>query len=95
MIAEIATASSEQSQGLTQVLSTVSQMDRVTQSNAASTEESAAATQDMKQKVEILHAAVDELRGLFWLAAGEIITQTPHLAPQGIQKKIASAPLAA
>ena len=69
LVAEIASASTEQSQGLTQVLDAVTQMDSVTQSNAASAEESAAATMDMNQEVEILRSAIEELRGLLGLAA--------------------------
>ena len=69
LVAEIATASTEQSQGLTQVLNAVTQMDGVTQTNAASAEESAAATLDMNKEVEVLRSAIDELRGLLGLAA--------------------------
>jgi len=45
LVAEIATASSEQSSGLGQLNSTVAAMDKVTQQNAASAEESAAAAE--------------------------------------------------
>ena len=72
LVAEIASASTEQSQGLAQVLTAVTQMDGVTQSNAASAEESAAATQEMNREVEILHDAVGELRNLLGIAAQEI-----------------------
>jgi len=69
LVAEIAGASHEQSQGLGQVLTAVTQMDGVTQTNAASAEESAAATLEMNREVEVLHAAVEELRGLLGIAA--------------------------
>jgi methyl-accepting chemotaxis protein len=76
LVAEIATASSEQSQGLSQVLTAVTEMDGVTQSNAASAEESAAATQDMNREVEILRTAIGELRGLLGLAAVNLSAAT-------------------
>jgi methyl-accepting chemotaxis protein len=46
-IVEIATASSEQAQGIEQVNTAVSQMDKLTQSNAAAAEESASAAEEM------------------------------------------------
>jgi hypothetical protein len=55
LAAEVASASSEQSQGITQINTAVSQMDRVTQSNAANAEESASAAQ-------VLHAQAADLR---------------------------------
>ncbi len=69
LVGEIAAASSEQSQGLGQVLSAVTQMDSVTQTNAASAQESAAATLDMNSEVDVLRDAVTELRGLLGLGA--------------------------
>jgi ABC-type transporter Mla subunit MlaD len=56
VIAEIATASQEQSQGITQVGSALNQMDKVTQSNAASAEETAAAAEQLNaQSMELNH----------------------------------------
>ena len=69
LVGEIAAASSEQSQGLAQVLTAVTQMDSVTQTNAASAQESAAATLDMNREVDVLRDAVAELRGLLGLSA--------------------------
>jgi methyl-accepting chemotaxis protein len=77
LVAEIAGASTEQSQGLTQVLTAVTQMDGVTQTNAASAEESAAATLDMNREVDVLRAAVAELHGLLGLATGKIAAGLP------------------
>jgi len=61
LIAEVATASSEQDQGVDQINSAVSQMDKITQSNAAGAEESAAAAEELKAQSMALHDAVDEL----------------------------------
>ena len=58
---EVAAASKEQSQGITQVNLAVSQMDKVTQSNAANAEESAAAAEELNAQAELLKDAVDHL----------------------------------
>ncbi len=47
LVGEIATASSEQAQGISQVNVALTQMDKVTQSNAANAEESAAAAEEL------------------------------------------------
>ncbi len=44
LVSEIAVASKEQAQGIEQVATAVTQMNQVTQSNAANAEESASAT---------------------------------------------------
>ena len=64
MAGEVATASQEQSQGIAQVNTAVTQMDRVTQSNAANAEESASATEQMSAQAESLKEAVAELQRL-------------------------------
>ena len=91
LVAEIASASNEQNQGVSQVVTAVTQVDRVTQANAASAEETAAATADMGCEFETLRAAVSELRTLIGGAG-----QTPvasgrpvEPAPNGARKKAA------
>jgi methyl-accepting chemotaxis protein len=61
MAGEVAAASQEQSQGISQVNTAVTQMDKVTQSNAASAEESASAAEEMTAQAEALKEAVAEL----------------------------------
>jgi methyl-accepting chemotaxis protein len=61
MAGEVAAASQEQSQGISQVNTAVTQMDKVTQSNAASAEESASAAEEMTAQAEALKEAVGEL----------------------------------
>jgi hypothetical protein len=61
MAGEVATASQEQSQGIVQVNTAVTQMDKVTQSNAANAEESAAAAAELTTQAELLKEAVSEL----------------------------------
>lgn len=62
IISEIATASSEQAQGITQINSAVSQMDKVTQSNASSAEETAAAAEELNAQAGSLRESVESLR---------------------------------
>jgi len=62
LVAEIATASNEQSQGISQVTSAVSQMDKVTQANAGSAEETAAAAHVLNEQSRSLALAVQELK---------------------------------
>ncbi len=64
LIAEVATASKEQSQGVVQINSAVSQMDKVTQANAASAEESASASEELNAQSLTLRDAVASLLGL-------------------------------
>ena len=58
IVAEISSASSEQSSGIQQVGDAVSQMDQVTQQNAALVEESAAAAESLKGQAQQLVQAV-------------------------------------
>ena len=60
MAGEVAAASQEQNQGISQVNIAVTQMDKVTQSNAANAEESAAA-EELTAQAESLKDAVSEL----------------------------------
>ena len=61
LVAEVAHASQEQTQGITQINNAVTQMDRVTQSNAASAEESAAAAEQLNAQAETVKGTVAEL----------------------------------
>ncbi len=61
LAAEVAAASREQSQGITQINAAVGEMDRVTQNNAASAEESAAAAEELKAQAEAMRHSVEDL----------------------------------
>jgi methyl-accepting chemotaxis protein len=61
LVGEIATASSEQSRGISQVNQAVSQMDKVTQSNAGNAEETAAAAEELNAQALSLQESVAEL----------------------------------
>ena len=64
LVVEIATASKEQSQGLGQIGTAVTQMDKVTQGNAASAEETAAASEELNAQALTLLDTVGDLRKL-------------------------------
>jgi len=64
LVAEIAAASNEQAQGISQVNTAVSQMDKVTQSNAANAEESASASEELNAQAEQMNGVVSELSTL-------------------------------
>ncbi len=64
LVAEIATASQEQSQGISQVNTTITQMDQVTQASAGNAEETAAAAEELNAQAIAMREAVAELRRL-------------------------------
>jgi methyl-accepting chemotaxis protein len=76
LVVEIATASREQSQGIGQVSSAVAEMDKVTQSNAASAEESASASEELNSQAGSLKEAVSTLQQLVGSKHGA--TATDH-----------------
>ncbi len=61
LVGEIATASREQSEGIQQINIAVNQMDQVTQTNAASAEESAASAEEMTAQAVTLQGCVFDL----------------------------------
>jgi len=61
LIADIATASKEQADGVEQINKAVAEMDKITQSNAASAEETAAASEEMSAQSESLLDVVGRL----------------------------------
>jgi len=62
IIGDISAAASEQSQGIGQVNSAVTQLDQMTQQNAALVEESAAASESLREQATRLSAAVQRFR---------------------------------
>ncbi len=71
IMGEIASASSEQTRGIEQVNQAISQMDEVTQQNAALVEEAAAAAGSMEDQAKQLTAAVGVFR------TGQTFTSSP------------------
>ena len=74
LVAEIATASREQSQGIDQVNTAVTQMDKVTQTNAASAEESASASEELNAQAATLRELVGELQKMVTGSHGRQLT---------------------
>jgi methyl-accepting chemotaxis protein len=62
IVGEISSASVEQSKGIGEVNTAVSQLDQVTQQNAALVEESAAAAASLKEQVGLLSHSVQRFR---------------------------------
>ena len=62
IIAEITSSAAEQSQGIGQVNTAVTQLDQVTQQNAALVEESAAAAESLKLQAQQLAETVQRFR---------------------------------
>ncbi len=89
LAAEVAGASREQTQGITQISGAVGQMDKVTQSNAASAEESAAAAQELNAQAAVMKESVEALLLLVGVSHSSEI-QAPVAAP----KPAVSLPLA-
>jgi methyl-accepting chemotaxis protein len=64
LVAQIAAASGEQSTGIAQVNQAVTQMDKVTQSNAANAEESASAAEELSAQARTLQDTVGQIQAL-------------------------------
>ena len=88
LVGEIATASHEQNQGIGQVTSAVAQMDKITQSNASSAEETAAASQELNAQASLLAEAVTNLH----LLMGAKQSAATESAPAASAPKLSVAP---
>jgi len=77
IMSEISAASIEQSAGIEQVNQAITQMDEVTQQNAALVEEAAAAAESMQEQSEILMHAVS----IFKLSGGKQISKSNRAKP--------------
>ena len=79
LVAEIASAAKEQALGIQQVNNAMAQMDKVTQSNAASAEESASAAEELDAQAETMKDLVGQLRQL---VGGGSSAQAGEMAPR-------------
>jgi len=64
LIGEITAASREQSQGIDQINTAVSEMDKVTQKNAADSEESASASEELSSQATEMEDMVAQLNAI-------------------------------
>ena len=71
LVTEIAAASKEQAQGVEQISTAIVRVDRVTQGNAASAEESASASEQLTAQAAAIERIVAELRAVVGLGAEE------------------------
>jgi methyl-accepting chemotaxis protein len=79
LVVGIASASQEQKQGLGEIGNAVSQMDKVTQGNASTAEETAAAAEELNAQAAALLGTVGELRQL---VGGAGVAEAPSQAPR-------------
>ncbi|MDX2187102.1 MAG: methyl-accepting chemotaxis protein [Opitutaceae bacterium] len=78
LVGEIAQASREQDQGISQVSTAVTQMDSVTQTNAAGAEETASAAQELSGQAELMRHSVETLRKLVGRSGKSTAKNTKH-----------------
>jgi methyl-accepting chemotaxis protein len=64
LVAEIASAAKEQAQGIRQVGVAMTQMDKVTQGNASSAEQTSSAAEELNSQARLLQENVEQLREL-------------------------------
>ncbi|MCK7510263.1 MAG: hypothetical protein MZV70_43605 [Desulfobacterales bacterium] len=69
LIGEIAAASREQAQGISEVSTAINEMNGVTQQTAASAEESASASEELNAQAELMRGYVTELSAFMGIAA--------------------------
>jgi len=93
LVAEVAGASREQTQGITQINTAVGQMDKVTQSNAANAEESAAAAEELNAQATTMKESVAELLHLVGGNGQASVTRTAA-PPSHYREARIAAPLA-
>lgn len=77
IVGEMATASNQQAQGIGQISQAMGDIDNVTQSNAASAEETASASEDLNQQAETVLEIVGRLKAL---VGGRMLQHTPSTA---------------
>ncbi len=81
LVAEISSASNEQTQGISQIGTALSQMDKVTQGSAAHAEETASAAQELHSQAERMAESVDVLTRL--VGGKAAVASTSHARSVG------------
>jgi methyl-accepting chemotaxis protein len=81
LVADVAAASREQSQGIAQVNLAVSEMDKVTQSNAATSEQSASSAEELSQQAITLK---DSVMALLKLVEGNTTTKMAQMETRSV-----------
>jgi methyl-accepting chemotaxis protein len=93
LAAEVATASREQTQGISQINAAVGQMDQVTQNSAASAEESAAAAEQLNAQAIMMKHTVGTLVELVGVTADGVPPARPARTVTAAAAKKSSAPV--
>ncbi|WP_371194367.1 methyl-accepting chemotaxis protein [Glaciecola sp. SC05] len=88
IMSEIAAASAEQASGIDEVSKAVTQMDEMTQQNAALVEEAAAAAESMRSQASDLNQRV----GTFKLSNSDVQTKVPQRQPDLLSKQFDELP---
>ncbi|MCX6953838.1 MAG: methyl-accepting chemotaxis protein [Verrucomicrobia bacterium] len=81
LVAAIATSSREQTQGIGQINAAVSQMDKVTQTTAATAEESASASEELHAQSDHLKMSVNQLLSLIEGHGASSVQSVPPSSP--------------
>ncbi len=88
LVAEIAAASNEQAKGIEQINQAVVEVEKVTQTNAANSEQSAAVSQEMRQQAERIREAVNNLKHSFGVSLnGKTTKKTTEKKPKSLPEK--------
>ena len=90
LVAEIAAASQEQSQGIEQVNTAVTQMDKTTQSNAASAEECASAASELNSQSESLNQSMKDLLAVIEGAAQSQTSPANYVSAPSLRRTAAT-----
>ena len=95
LVAEIAAASKEQSQGIDQINTAVAEMDKVVQQNAASAEESASASEELSSQAQELNTMVSDLRTIVegYRTSQEGFALAPAQEPRKVAAKTSHKPI--
>jgi methyl-accepting chemotaxis protein len=94
LIGEVSAASDEQSKGIGQITTAVEQMDKVTQSNAASAEESASASEELYAQAKELGDMVISLIAVVSGGSSEAAPSHAYQAPESASRGRGGAPSA-
>ena len=94
LVAEIAAAAKEQAQGITHVGVAMTQMDKVTQGNAASAEQTSSAADELSSQARLLQDAVEHLHTLI-ATTSRSESHDGGVMPRGVGQRIAARQAAA
>ena len=94
LVAEIAAAAKEQSQGITHVGVAMTQMDKATQGNAASAEQTSSAADELSGQARLLQDAVEHLHSLI-ASTSRSEGHDGGVMPRGVGQRTAASQAAA